>query len=60
MHRFNAKELSDSYFRVTRHINYKSKYGIQQFLPSVNHKNVQLAGSSDLVIDYTEFIHTSI
>jgi len=45
MHRFNTKELSDSIFRVTRHVNYMSKYGIQFLLP-VKHKNVQLAGSS--------------
>lgn len=60
MHRFNTKELSDNNFRVIRNINYISKYGIQKFLPPVNHKNVQLAGSSNLVIDHTEFIHMQI
>jgi len=57
MHRFNTNELSDSNFRVTRYVNYMSKYGIQQFLPPVNYKNVQLARSSNLVTDRTEFIH---
>lgn len=60
MHRFNTKELSDSNFMVTRHVNKMSKYGIQQFLPPLNHKNVQLAGSSNLVIDCTKFIHMQI
>lgn len=60
MHRFNTKKLSDSNCSVTRHVNYMSKYGIQQFLPPVNHKNVQLARSSNLVIDHTEFIHMQI
>jgi len=60
MHRFNTKELSDSNFRVTRHVNYMSKYGIQQSLLPVNHKNVQLAVSLNLVIDHTEFIHMQI